>query len=170
MASWTKAMSVNYYKEHLYVILEDEEYQKIMNGVNLSHHIDSAVIKISNFSDGWGKVFKDFQSSIKLLKKFQERHILLLMDFDYEFDSRLEKFHKSVPEELKNRVFILGIDNKESEDLAKYFKCNTEEVGKKLVKDCPDSDLSSWKNTHLECNLSEIERMKQNGIFDWLFC
>lgn len=163
-------MSVNYEKNHLYVILEDEKYQKIMNGVNLSLHVNNDAIKVSHLSGGWGKVFKDFQSSIKLLKKFQERHILLLMDFDYEFDSRLEKFHKSVPEELKNRAFILGIDNKESEDLAKYFKCNAEEVGKKLVEDCPDGDLSSWKNTHLECNLTEIERMKNKGVLDWLFC
>lgn len=160
---------MNYYKKHLYVILEDDQYQKIMNGVNLSFHVKDDVIKISNFSDGWKKVFKDFQSSISLLRKFQERHILLLMDFDYEFKSRFEEFSKSVPDEFKNRVFILGIDNKESEDLAKYFKCNSEEVGKKLVEDCPDGDLSHWKNPHLKCNLPEIERMKENGIFEWLF-
>jgi len=91
------------------------------------------------------------------------------MDFDYEFQSRLEKFWGLVPKKLSNRVFILGIDNKESEDLAKYFKCNIEEVGKKLVDNCPNGDLLNWKNTHLDCNLPEIERMRKNGVFDWLF-
>lgn len=160
---------MNYYKKHLYVILEDEQYQKIMNGVNLSFHVKDDVIKISNFSGGWRKVFKDFLGLISLMSKFPERHILLLIDFDYEFESRLVKFRNSVPNELQRRVFILGIDNKESEDLARLFKCNIEEVGKKLVEDCPDGDLSAWKNIHLECNLPEIERMKQSGIFDWLF-
>ncbi len=162
-------MGVNYYKEHLYIILEDEKYQRIMNGVNLSLHVNASVIKISNFSGGWGKVFKDFQSSISILEKFQKRHTLLLMDFDDDFESRLEEFHNLVPDELKNRVFILGIDNKESEDLARFFKCNIEEVGKKLVEDCPNGNLSNWRNIHLECNLLEIERMRQQRVFDWLF-
>jgi len=165
-------MGVNLYQEHLYVLLEDEEYQKIMNGVNLSLHVNNDVVKISHLSGGWGKVLEDFRdpkNSIGLLKKFQKRHALLLMDFDYEFNSRLEEFRQLVPDELKNRVFILGIDNKESEDLAKYFKCNSEEVGKKLIENCPNGDLLHWQNIHLRCNLSEIERMREAGIFAWLF-
>lgn len=162
-------MGVNFYKEHLYVLLEDEEYQKIMNGVNLSLHVNDTVIRLSNFGHGWSSVFDDFKKSTNLLNKFKERHVLLLMDFDYDFTKRLEEFHQLVPEEFKNRVFILGIEKKESEDLARFFKCNSEEVGKKLVENCPNGDLSQWKNIHLECNLPEVERMKVAGVFDWLF-
>lgn len=162
-------MGVNYYKKHLYVILEDEEYQKIMIGVNLSQHVNDGVIKICNFSDGWGKVFKDLENSINLLKKFTDRHIVLLMDFDHDFETRIEEFRKLVPSEFKNRIFILGIDHKESEDLAKYFKCNAENVGKKLVENCPNSDLSNWENIHLSCNKPEIMRMKEAGVFEWIF-
>jgi hypothetical protein len=162
-------MSVNYYTKHLYVILEDEEYQKIMTGVNLSLNVNDQVIKICNFSDGWGKVFKDLENSIRLLNRFRDRYILLLMDFDYAFEDRIKEFRMLIPTEFTNRIFILGIDNKESEDLAKYFKCKAEEVGKKLVENCPTSDLLNWKNTYLKCNLPEIERMRENGVFDWLF-
>lgn len=162
-------MGVNFYKEHLYVLLEDEEYQKIMNGVNLTPHVNNAVIQLCHFGHGWSSVFDDFKKTKKLLNRFKERHVLLLMDFDYEFTKRLEEFRQSVPAEFKNRVFILGIDNKESEDLVRFFKCNSEEIGKKLVRNCPNGDLSHWKNIHLECNLPEIERMKTVGIFEWLF-
>ena len=48
-------------------------------------------------------------------------------------------------------------------------KSNLEEIGKLLIKDCPNSDLSLWGNTHLECNLPQIERMKKQDIFGWLF-
>ena len=44
-----------------------------------------------------------------------------------------------------------------------------EKIGKKLVEDCPESDLTNWQNRHLECNITEIERMKNSGIFEWLF-
>ncbi len=165
-------MGVNFYKEHLYIFLEDEKYQKIMNGVNLTQHVNNGLIQLSHLSGGWLKVFEDFsdlKNSIRLLRKFKNRHVLLLIDFDCNFKIKLENFHQLVPDEFKNRVFILGIDNKESEDLMKFFNCNIEEVGKKLVENCPDGDLSNWKNSHLECNLPEIERMRESGIFNWLF-
>lgn len=75
------------------------------------------------------------------------------------------------PPEFADRVFILGVNHKESEALKKFFGTpNFEVIGKKLVEKCPHGDLSHWQNTHLECNLAEIERMRKNGVFGWLFC
>ena len=94
----------------------------------------------------------------------------MVIDFDYEFESRYEMFSDLVPDEYQDRIFILGVDNKESEELKTFFSMSDfEKIGKKLVEDCPKSDLTNWQNRHLECNINEIERMKNSGIFEWLF-
>jgi hypothetical protein len=123
------------------------------------------------------KVFVELEENIKLLDDFQKRFILLLMDFDDEdkdseisFNKRMKKLDSIVPSRHKDRVFLLGVNHKESEALKKHFvKSDFEEIGKILLEDCPDSDLTKWKNIHLKCNLSEIQRMKDCGIFEWLF-
>lgn len=169
-------MAVNYEKNHLYVILEDAPYREMLNGTKMTN-FNYNVVKVNNPSRGWKAVFEDFKSSIPMLRKYKNRYTLLLMDFDDKdksseksFANRLETFNSLIPQELKKRVFILGVNHKESEALKKLFQTpHFENIGKKLVENCPQGNLSNWNNTHLECNLPEIERMKENGIFDWLF-
>lgn len=101
------------------------------------------------------------------------------MDFDDEeedmksltsFENRKRMLRKIIHADYEDRVFLLGVNHKESEALKPFFRTsNFENIGKELIKNCPNGDLSNWKNTHLECNLAEIDRMKKNGIFDWLF-
>jgi len=171
-------MSVNRYKKHLVVFLEDKPYRSIVNGVKSLPNIKYEVMDIKNPCGGWGKVFDALEKNLHLLKN-PECNILLLMDFDDEDKESLSTFESRkkmldtiiVPAEYKNRVFLLGVNHEESESLKSFFGMpQFEKIGQKLIKDCPTGDLSNWRNTHLECNLPEIERMKQNGVFDWLFC
>jgi len=162
-------MAVNHYKEHLVVFLEDEPYRDILNGAKLSLNVNLNVIDVKNPCGGWSKVFDKLEKDLALLNKFQHRNILLLIDFDDKknitqtsFKQRVDKFNKTVPSEYKDRVFLLGVNHKESEDLKKFFRLsNFEKIGKLLVENCPYGDLSHWNNIHLECNLLEIERMKE---------
>lgn len=65
---------------------------------------------------------------------------------------------------------MLGIDNKEFEDLKRALKLSDgEQLGQELVKGCPEIASSVWGNQHLACNAREIERMRGAGVFDWLF-
>ncbi|HFU75356.1 MAG TPA: hypothetical protein ENK66_03835 [Arcobacter sp.] len=167
-------MGVNRYKEHLVVFLEDQPYRDILNGVQLEHDMN---IDVKKPCGGWNKVFNDFERSQDVLEKFPNAYVLLLMDFDDKqvgsqtsFEKRKIKFNDIVNERYKDRVFLLGTNYKESEDLKKIFQISKfEEIGQRLVKDCPHSKLDSWKNTHLECNLEELSRMKDRGVFNWLF-
>lgn len=170
-------MAVNRYKNHLVIFLEDKPYRDILNGIKLSSRMNEALLDVKEPLGGWGKVFDAIKVNESLLKKYSNCNVLLLMDFDDQeknsqlsFQNRREKFQEIVPQQYKNRVFLLGINHKESEDLRRSFNhlC-FEKIGKMLVEDCPNSDLSRWKNIYLECNIPEIERMKKNGIFDWLF-
>jgi putative IMPACT (imprinted ancient) family translation regulator len=93
------------------------------------------------------------------------------MDFDNKFNERYSKFENILKEQsCKARVFLLGIDVKESEDLKKTLGYkNLEEISKILLENCPKEESKEWNNKHLKCNLREIEKMKSINIFDWLF-
>lgn len=171
-------MAVNRYQTHLVVFLEDEPYRDIFNGVNLSQNVNANVIEVKKPSGGWGKVFDTFEKNIHLLKKYNNCYILLLMDFDDQsnnasnskFKIRMNKFQEIVPEAYRNRVFLLGANHKESENLKKEFQLSDfEKIGRKLIENCPSDDLSNWNNNILNCNLEEIKRMQRNGILKWLF-
>lgn len=162
-------MAVNIHKNHLVVFLEDTPYREIMNGVKLSLNINSAVIDVKSPSGGWLKVFAALDDNSNLLKNRETMYALLLVDFDNSFEDRVRRFKDSLSEtDYQNRVFILGVDKKESEDLKKSLQFrNYEEIGKALVRDCPQ--LTNWQNQHLECNVAEIKRMIEESVFSWLF-
>lgn len=158
------------YNTQLKILFEDSPYRDILNGVALSLNVNENALDFYKPCKGWLKVFEQLECELKLLEKFKNRYLLMLIDFDEKFESRYKMFFTKVPPQYQNRVFILGVDNKESEALKGLFSINDfEKIGKKLVEDCPDSDLSNWKNKHLECNLVEIGRMKDLGVFKWLF-
>jgi len=167
-------MAVNRYKKHLVVFVEDKPYRDILNGVQMVHDIN---IDVKNPCGGWAKVFENFEKNKNILEKFPDAIILLIMDFDDKkddtessFEKRKNKFNELVEDKYKHRVFLLGTNYKESEDLKKIFcLTNFENIGRVLVEDCPNGSLANWENKHLKCNLSEIDRMKRAGIFDWLF-
>jgi len=168
-------MSVNRYKKHLVVFVEDKPYSDMLNGVQLVHDIN---IDVKNPCGGWSKVFDTFNKNKNILDKFPHAFIVLIMDFDDKqnidsessFETRKNKFNGLVEDRYKHRVFLLGTNHKESEDLKKVFALsNFEEIGKKLVDECPNGNLANWNNKHLRCNLSEIDRMRESGVFDWLF-
>jgi len=169
-------MGVNHYKKHLVVFLEDAPYRDILNGVKLSLNVNDGVIDVKNPCGGWGKVFDKLKENLYLLKN-NNCHILLLIDFDDKepaisnsHESRKKIFEESVPTEYKERVYFLGVNYKQSEDLKKFFNLsNFETIGRHLVNGCPNGGLSGWQNIHLASNLSEIQRMQHNGVFDWLF-
>ncbi|MCR1809716.1 hypothetical protein [Sulfurospirillum sp. hDNRA2] len=170
-------MAVNRYRKHLVVFLEDKPYRSILNGVKILPNVNYNFIDVKNPCGGWLKVFEEFKKNLSLLHKYSECHILLLIDFDDEvgslsnFQSRKDMLQRLIPLGCADRVFLLGVNHEESEALKDFFGMSDfEDIGKKLVEDCPHGNLSHWKNTHLECNLPEIERMRENGVFGWLFC
>lgn len=158
------------YNNQLKILFEDSPYRDILNGVALSSNVNENNLDFYKPCKGWLKVFEQLENEVKILENLKDRHLLMIIDFDEKFESRYKMFFTKVPPQYQNRVFILGVDNKESEALKGLFSINDfEKIGKKLVEDCPDSDLSNWKNKHLECNLVEIGRMKDLGVFKWLF-
>jgi len=70
----------------------------------------------------------------------------------------------------RERVFMLGIDGSESEDLKKALaKTYYEAIAGLLLDECPDNINPEWQNKHLRCNYAELKRMRDKQIFAWLF-
>ena len=171
-------MSINRDRNYLLILPEDSAYQSLLNGVKQSGNINKNLLDIRHPCGGWSKVFDAFESSGRVLlnRKPRTTYVLLLIDFDdktengsQNFANRMEKF-KELSQEYADRVFLLGVNYKEAEALKKLFsQSNLEAIGRMLIEDCPNGDLSNWNNKHLTCNLPEIARMKQAGVLDWLF-
>ena len=76
----------NNYKPHIRLLLEDKPYRDIVNGVTLSTNIKHYLFDIRKPCDGWKKVFKELKNEIDFLERFKLRYLLVIIDFDYEFE------------------------------------------------------------------------------------
>ena len=164
-------MGVNKHKPHLVVFMEDNPYRDIVNGMKKLINVDDTNIDSKNPCGGWSKVFSKLDENLALINSNENMHILLLIDFDNKFEERYEKFEEMLKgQSCKSRVFMFGIDKKESEDLKATLKYkNYEEISKCLLENCPNEVSQEWNNKHLKCNIDMIEKMKKVGVFDWLF-
>ena len=116
-------------------------------------------------------MFASLDENAKNLASNPHMHLVLLMDFDYKFESRMAKFQQAIAgQSYQNRVFLFGVDNKEFENLKQTLKqTNVERIGQMLVEDCPQQQTPIWQNQHLNCNQTEIQRIRNAGVFQWLF-
>ncbi|MDR0564379.1 MAG: hypothetical protein LBG78_05525 [Azoarcus sp.] len=152
----------NKYTKHLKIIAEDDSCRQLANGlmnvVSNNRAIDSIEI-----SDGWLKSFDFFSDKeIERLKKFNNRILLLIIDSDNNVDSRFKKFKEKVPDEFKDRVYLLSSKG-ESEDLRSYFKSvfgknSLELIGEKLAESCHRGKFDLWNCDQLKHNKPEIHR------------
>lgn len=167
-------MGINLYKEHLVVYLEDEPYRGIINGSKMLPQVNANRIDVKPPVGGWKKVLESVKDEFKLLENNPKRNILLLIDFNNSASSRKKLLNTILQESntpnIQERIFIFGIDCKESEDLKTTLNIsNWEKIGQELLKECPHKMNDTWHNKHLKQNITEVEKMKKSGVFSWLF-
>ncbi|BAZ86116.1 hypothetical protein [Dolichospermum compactum] len=93
--------------------------------------------------------FKDVY--IQKLRQNSQKHILLIIDRD-AYQNRLSYVRSDIPEDIRNRVFIL-VFNPKPESLKRDIQKSFEAIGKALAKDCSEN------NHVLIDNKPELERM-----------
>lgn len=164
-------MAANKYQKHLVIYLEDVPYRELVNGAKMLPQLNEAVLTTKSPSRGWSKVFSELEDNLLLLNSNEKMHALLLMDFDNQYDARRQRFNEIIKSQAcHGRVFMLGIDKKQSEDLKATLKqTNNEKIGQLLLEKCPSETSPEWKNEHLLCNIQEIERIKSAGMLSWIF-
>jgi hypothetical protein len=158
-------MSVNKYQPHILVLPEDKANADIANGFIIHPNINNRTIQILPFVGGWEIVVEKFiRDHVSKLSEFPHRMIVLMIDFDRKGE-RLDYVKSKIPEDLKNRVFVLGVlsEPEDLEPMKKNFECigngKLEKIGEALAKDCFDKTNNMWGHDLLKHNQNEIDRM-----------
>lgn len=152
-------MSINRYQPHIIVVPEDRPNEEIANGFFQDENVNQRAVKVERPAGGWTKVLDKFaEVHISEMRIYSQRMIVLLIDFD-EREDRFSYLENQIPEELKNRVFVLGVQSN-PENLKKATKKKSfEDIGEALAKDCSDNTNELWGHPLLEHNKTELERM-----------
>ncbi|QSV53664.1 MAG: hypothetical protein HEP80_06995 [Dolichospermum sp. UKL201] len=156
-------MSVNKYNPHLIILPEDDHNLQIAKGFRRDLNVKD-VIQVLAVARGWKKVIKEFENNhIINMRQIPQRNILLLIDFDDQED-RFSYAEGYIPEDLRNRVFILGVKIEPRDlkkDVLKNFQGikSFENIGEALAKDCAENKNELWGHDLLIHNKPELERM-----------
>ena len=152
-------MSVNRYKPHIIVLPEDRANEEITNGFIQAPNVDYRAIQVERPARGWTKVVKKKITTqlVPIMRQFKESFTVLLMDFDQNED-RLNLVTSKIPEDLKDRVFVLGVLS-EPEYLKRKINKTFEEIGGSLAEDCPDNKNKLWRDDLLRHNEIELDRI-----------
>jgi len=152
-------MSVNVYKPHVLVLPEDDADRQIANGFLLDPSLNPRNIQVLTPSGGWGKVLDSFiHDHIDRLRKYPHRHLVLLIDFDGQVEARRAQFVEHFPNDLRDRVFLLGTRS-EPEPLRKQCGDSFESIGTRLAEECYRDETTLWGHALLEHNAGERQRL-----------
>jgi hypothetical protein len=151
-------MSVNKYQPHLLVLPEDRANSEMANGFLLNLKLNERSIQVLPFVRGWITVVEKFKHDFEpTMRHYPDRMIVLLIDFD-GVEDRLEQVKEKISDDLKNRVFVLGVLS-EPEKLKSNLRKGFEAIGEALSTNCSDNTDELWNHELLKHNRTELDRM-----------
>ncbi|MFN9830232.1 MAG: hypothetical protein ACK55Y_11590 [Pseudanabaena sp.] len=161
-------MRVNKFVEHILVLPEDDANRQIVNGFILNLSVNATAIQVLPIANGWKKVVDKFKNDhVSEMEKSPKRMIVLVIDFDdykkpdgLNYENRLSYVRSQIPNNLSERVFILG-SRTAPEDLKSDIKKSFEEIGEDLAKDCPKDTSKIWEHRLLKHNENELKRIRK---------
>jgi hypothetical protein len=149
---------INRYKPHLLVLPEDDANRQLANGF-LLHPSLSTQVQVLEVAGGWTKVLDCFRSDhVSAMATYPNRTMVLLIDFDGR-QVRLEQAKTVIPDNLKDRVFVLGVWT-EPEALRAILG-SYEKIGRAMAEDCREETAATWGHELLRHNASEMERLRR---------
>ena len=160
-------MSVNRDKPHLYTLPEDRDDEQLANGfINNTwiNYLNTRQTQVLPVAGGWLNVLEKFKAEYAPHLRMHSQpdkvaYIVLLIDFDEEYEKRYAQILQAIPEELKEQVFVIGVWD-EPQDLREdlMLKKSFEEIGSSLADDCHHNTTAMWDHPHLKHN--EPERIR----------
>lgn len=159
---------VNRHKQHILVLPEDDANRQLANGFVLNIHVHSNQIHLLQPARGWTHVRDDFSSThIEEMRRYENRLMVLLIDFDDDFVRRLQTMKEAIPDDLADRVFVLGVRT-EPEALKQDRSSSYERIGQTMAEDCCSESYEIWKHDLLSHNEAELVRLRKVAGA-WLF-
>ena len=162
-------MSVNRHQPNLLVLPEDKANRQIANGFLLELSLNSRAIQVLQFAGGWGDVVQEFlHDYVPIMRKYPQTMIALLIDFDdrkpnfSSYEDRLKYIKSQIPDDLKEKVFILGSRTSPEKLKTAMNSKSFEAIGESLAKDCAENTNETWGHELLKHNEKEVRRMIAN--------
>ncbi len=153
-------MSVNKYLPHVLVLPEDDANRQMANGFHLElDFARSRRMQVLEVAGGWNRVLDRFESEQADMRRWNQRLMVLLIDFDSD-NERLRYAKARIPGDLAERVFILGAWS-EPEDLTADLG-TYENVGSAMAQDCRHETNVTWGHGLLQHNASEVDRLRRH--------
>lgn len=149
-------MSVNKYKPHIQILPEDDANRQLANGFVLE--MTTRQIQVLPEAGGWLQVCSVFGSEhVQAMRKFDKRFLVLLIDFDDDLP-RLPAVLETIPQDLTNRVFVLGVRTEPEQLKAQLGSYET--IGRRLAKECLDDSGDTWAHVLLSHNQEQLEQLR----------
>ncbi|HEX5446772.1 MAG TPA: hypothetical protein VFW87_23340 [Pirellulales bacterium] len=145
----------------MYVLPEDDANRQLADGFVLHHQVKEARVQVMPPAGGWSTVLQTFQDEyLPRLGGYPQAHVVLLIDFDGQIESRRSRFAEGIPEELKPRVFVIGMKDT-PEALKAALRQGFEQIGARLADDCGVDSAGLWDHDQLSHNEGERQRLVQ---------
>lgn len=152
-------MAVNKYKPHVWVIPEDDANRQLANGFILDDFVDDKCIDVRPPCGGWPNVLDEFVDiHVRHLRDYPLRHLVLLIDFDDQFERRLQHFKNHFPGDVADRVYVLGTLS-EPERLRVAVGQSLEDIGERLANACGNNVDDLWHHELVQHNETERARL-----------
>jgi hypothetical protein len=152
-------MSVNRYQPHVLIIPEDRADEQIANGFTKHDQVTPKQVQVMPYADGWPGVLNKFKTQyISYLRNYKDAYIVLLIDFDARYESQRQRFDIAVPDDLKDRVFVVGA-MEDPERLGQAMGKDLEGIGLALADDCYKGTDIVWSHDHLKHNEPDLAKM-----------
>jgi hypothetical protein len=160
-------MSANNYLPHLLVLPEDDANRQILVGFRNHHAVDFRKMDVQNIAGGWlVAVDSVIEEHVPLMRRFPQRHVLLVIDFDGHSERRGQILSR-IPADLQHRFYILSCSDEPERLLASLNMraeggSKLETLGKRLAADCDHGTNEAWNHAMLAHNAPEIQRLRTN--------
>lgn len=151
-------MGLNKYQDSLLILPEDDANRQLAVGFSVNLNVKENAIQVLNEAGGWSKAVDSLEKTYShILRKYTKMRIVLLIDFDQR-DDRLAYVQQRIPDELRDRVFILGVQS-EPERLKVSLRKGLEAIGESMADDCANDTDEIWGHALLNHNQAELARM-----------
>ena len=151
-------MSVNKHKPHVLVLPEDDADRQLATG--FESEVSTRQLQVLPPGRGWLAALQMFNAdeAADMRRWGLNRHLVLLIDFDND-TSRLEHVKTKIPEDLRERVYIIG-SLSDPQKLSSALGMPPERIGQALATDCRNDKYATWGHKLLQHNASELDRLR----------
>jgi len=144
------------------VLPEDDANRQLANGFRLPLDFTAFwQMQVLPVAGGWRRVLESFEADlVPTMRRYPSGFTVLAIDFDGNAE-RLHVAKNVIPQDLADRVFILGVLS-EPEELKRALKKEYEAIGKAMAGECRDGTGTIWDHELLRHNAGELARLRES--------